>query len=103
MYDIITISETHLHKGVGNDLFDFRGYHEILRKDRGGNGGGIAMYIKENISYKRVYNYEKPNLEAMWVSINSIQGKILICCCYQQPDKREFREELVDYTLNGVI
>jgi hypothetical protein len=46
VYDIITISETHLHQGVGNDLFELKGYHEILRKDRGGNGGGIAMYKK---------------------------------------------------------
>ena len=74
VYDIITISETHLHQGIGNDLFDLKGFQEILRKDMGGNCGGIAMYINENISHKHVYYYEKPNLEAMWVSINSIQG-----------------------------
>jgi len=52
VYDIITMSETHLHQGVGNDLFERNGYHEILRKDRDGNGGSIAIFIKENISYK---------------------------------------------------
>jgi hypothetical protein len=35
IYDIITISETHLHQGVGNDLFELKGYHDIMRKDRG--------------------------------------------------------------------
>ena len=29
-----TVSETHLHQGIGNDLFDIKGYHDILRKDR---------------------------------------------------------------------
>jgi hypothetical protein len=93
VYDIITISETHLHQGVGNDLFELKGYHDILRKDRNGNGGGVALFIKENISFKRVYKYEKDNLEAIWVSLNSIQGKILICCCYRPPDRRVFWDD----------
>ena len=49
IYDVITISETHLHQGVGNDLFQIKGYHDIIRRDRGANGGGVAIFIKENI------------------------------------------------------
>ena len=93
VYDIITISETHLHQGVGNDLFELKGYHDILRKDRADGYGGIAMYVKENIIFTRIYKYEKPNLEAMWVSLNTIQGKILVCCCYRPPDRRDFWDE----------
>jgi hypothetical protein len=50
VYDIITISQTHLHAGVPNNVFDLKGYHDILRKDRGARGGGVAIYIKEEIS-----------------------------------------------------
>ena len=53
LYDIITISESHLHQGIGNDVLTISGFHEILRKDRDGNGGGVAMYIRDNIAYKR--------------------------------------------------
>ena len=49
VYDIITLSETHLHAGLPNDLFNIAGYHDIIRKDRDGHGGGVAVFIKENI------------------------------------------------------
>ena len=31
-----------------------------------------------------------PDVEAMWISVNSIHGKILVCCCYRPPDQKEF-------------
>ena len=37
VYDIITVTETHLHQGIGNDLFHIKSYHKILRKDKDGN------------------------------------------------------------------
>jgi hypothetical protein len=90
LYDIITISETHLHPGVPNDTFELKGYHDIIRKDRAGRGGGVAIYVKENICYKRIYLYEKPSLEALWIQINTVQGKVLICSCYRPPDNNNF-------------
>jgi len=90
IYDIITLSETFLHQGVDNSLFAIQGYHEIIRKDRDGHGGGVAIYIKENISFKRLHEFEVQGLEAIFVSINSIEGKLLVCCCYRPPDKNEF-------------
>ena len=65
----------------------------VMQPNANLNCEGIAMYIKENMSYKCMHNYEKFNIEAMWVSIISVQSKILICCCYQPPDKREFGDE----------
>ena len=90
LYDIITISETHLHAGVPNDLFKIQGFHDIIRKDRGSEGGGVAMFIRDSIGYKRVYKYEKPDIEAIWVQINTIEGKVLVCSCYRPPDKGSF-------------
>ena len=90
VYDIITISETHLHPGVNNNVFKLEGYHDIIRRDRDGHGGGVAIYIKDIITYKRIFKYETPDLEALWIEINTIEGKILICCCYRPPDNAEF-------------
>ena len=49
LYDIITISESHLHQGIGNDVFTIPGFYEILRKDRDGNGGVEWRCISEII------------------------------------------------------
>ena len=77
-YDIITISETHLHVGVSGDLFKLNGFHDIIRKDRDGHGGGVAVYIRDTISYKRIFEYEDRNLEAIWIQINTIQGTYVL-------------------------
>ena len=57
LYDIITISDMHLHPGVPNDTFELKGYQDIIWKDRDGRGGGAAIYVKENIFYKSVFKY----------------------------------------------
>ena len=93
LYDIITISESHLHQGIGNDVFTIPGFHEILRKDRDGNGGGVAMYIRDNIAYKRHYEFESAVVEALWVSVQTIQGKVLLCCCYRPPNRTDFWDD----------
>ena len=67
VYDIITLSETHLHAGIPDDVFELKGYHNIIRKDHLTNGGGVGIYVKENICYRRIYKYERPNLEAVWL------------------------------------
>ena len=89
-YDIITLSETFLHQGLGNDIFAINGFHDILRKDRDGHGGGVAIYIKDSIAYKRLYEYEVDGIEAIWVSVQTSEGKILICNVYRPPDNNEF-------------
>jgi hypothetical protein len=82
VYDIITLSETHLHAGISDDVFKLKGYQDIIRKDRPTKGGGVAIYLKENISYRRIFKYERNSLEAIWLQINTIEGKVLVCCCY---------------------
>ena len=87
LFDVITLSETHLHPNVTSDAMKLPGFHEILRKDRVGQGGGVAIYVKENLAYKRMFNYERVDMEAIWIQLNTIEGKILVCSAYRPPDK----------------
>ena len=90
VFDIITVSETHLHQGVSDDLFELQGFHNIIRKDRNGHGGGVGIFIKQNIFYKRLFKYENDKIEAIWVQLNTIEGQVLLCCCYRLPTNSEF-------------
>lgn len=106
VYDIITISETHLHVGVPNSLFEMQGFHEIIRGDRKEGAGGVAIFIRNTIQFKRLYQYENQNLEAIWLQINSIDGKVLFCCCYRPPDYANFWTEfdtVIDIVKGDVI
>ncbi len=96
LYDIITLSETHLHAGIPNNVFSLQNFHEIIRKDRSDGWGGVAMYIRDNIIYKRMHKYERQNIEALWMQFNTIEGKILLCCCYRPPNRANFWTDLTD-------
>ena len=93
LYDIITLSETHLHQGIEDDLFEIEGFHDIIRNDRNVHGGGVAIYVKSNIVFKRHFEFESPSIEAIWISVQTQQGKITICCCYRPPNKTDFWDE----------
>ena len=91
IYDVITISETLLkpHSKVNLRL---SGFYDIMRRDRPDFGGGVAIYVKECISYKRLYEAECKNIEVMWLQLNTIEGKILLCNAYRPPDYGGFWE-----------
>ena len=40
--------------------------------------------------YKRLLDYEHNNLEMIWIELNTIEGKILICYLYRAPWDNEF-------------
>ena len=55
---ILVISDTKLDKNfpVGQFLID--GYNVLFRFDRNGNGGGILLYIREDIPLKLLSIYQ---------------------------------------------
>ena len=71
----------------------FQLIHEILRKDRDCNGGGVVMFIRDNIAYKSHNEFESALVEALWVSVLTIQGKVLLCCCHRPPNRTDFWDE----------
>ena len=69
-YDIITMSETFLGPHSTADL-TLPGYHAILRRDRPTFGGGVAIYIRENIIFKQLHEFSSESLENMWIQVNT--------------------------------
>lgn len=60
--DISTLSETHLSKNLNNQLFNIEGYTFINRSRENGSGGGVVMYLKKSIIWKRRQDLEKSNI-----------------------------------------
>jgi hypothetical protein len=53
--DVLILSESKLDQTIPNNLITIPGYHEPLRHDRpinGRHGGGVLMYIAENLVYQ---------------------------------------------------
>ena len=65
------------------------GYQKPIRKDRLEGGGGIIVYIKEGVVFKRRSDLELNELECIWLEIcpkNS--NSFLICFMYRHPNAR---------------
>ena len=67
--NILGVCETFLTEEIDNSLLHIEGYN-FERKDRGvGLGGGILIYISNQIQYKRRYDIEKDEIETIWIEV----------------------------------
>ena len=89
-YDIITLSETFLSATNIIDL-QIPGY-SFIRRDRPAFGGGLLIYIRNNISFKRIKLFELVTLENIWIEVSTNDGKLLICNIYRPPSFNDFWE-----------
>ena len=82
-YDIILLVETWLND---TDNFNLKGF-TVVRFDRlYGGGGGLAICIKNSISYvKTSLNFNSISLETGSITVDSPLGEILISVCYRSP------------------
>ena len=83
--DILMISETKLDESFPDGQFTVKGYSKPFRLDRNKNGGGIMLYVREDIP-ARLISVEKSPIEAIFIEINLRNRKWLFCCSYN-PNK----------------
>ena len=79
--DILLICETKLDSSsFPRAQFHIHGFGEPYRFDRNGKGGGILLYIRDDIPSKLTES--KMTIEGLFVEINLRKKKWLLCCSY---------------------
>ena len=94
--DILMISETKLDSSFPTGQFLINGYSEPFRIDRNSQGGGIMLYVREDIPSKLV-GVETSPTEGFYVEINLRKKKWLLCCSYN-PNKNNIQFHLENLT-----
>jgi len=51
--DVVCVTETWLHADIPDSLLCCKGYN-VIRCDRNGRGGGVAMFVRNNIKFSPV-------------------------------------------------
>jgi hypothetical protein len=64
----LTLSETWLSKSILNSEIAIPGY-TLFRLDRGKNGGGVAVYAREELSFVRRDDLELEGVEGLWLKL----------------------------------
>ena len=77
--DIFTISETWLDKNVDSSEIAVSGYN-LLRVDRNRHGGGVALYIKNHITFNLREDLTHDDTESIWIEVRlPNQPPVLVC------------------------
>ena len=77
--DVLIISETKIDESFPLSQFSMDGFCTPFRLDRNSEGGGILIYINNNIPCKQLRNHDLPtDIEGMFIEINLRKKKWLI-------------------------
>ena len=82
--EIFGVIETLLQNTTPTSLVDIRGY-TFERNDRSSKGGGVGVYIKENIEYIHRNDLNDENVEAVWIKILQNNSKSCILGVLYRP------------------
>ena len=77
--DVLAISETKLDDSIPAGQFKIPNYASLFRLDQNQNGGGILVFVREDIPVKFLSSEEKP-IAAFFFELNLDKKKWLVCC-----------------------
>ena len=96
--DILMISETKLDESFPPVQFLLDGYCDPFRFDRDGNGGGILLYIRDDIPSKLLS--KNKNIEGFFVELNLRNKKKWLLSCSYNPKKATISSHLAELSRN---
>ena len=79
--DILMVSETKLDNSFPVGQFVIDGYGPPIRLNRDIHGGGLMLFVRDDIPCKLLSLENKP-MEGFYVKINLRKTKWLLCCSY---------------------
>ena len=85
--DILILTESKLDNTIPSSLITLPGYHEPLRRDRNRNGGGVLVYIAENLIFNQKEHLQSENFEHIWVDVQIRNVRLAINALYRPPNE----------------
>ena len=79
------ISEVKLNESFTKGQFLIKGFRGPYRLDRNPKGGGIILFVREDIPSKLLF-IQKKSIEALYIEVNLRKIRWLLCCSYN-PNK----------------
>ena len=85
--DILAFTETRLDPTIDTDDLILQSYYRPERKDRNSDThGGVMLYVKEGLHYKRRDDLELQNIENIWIELANSQKRTLLRLFYRPPN-----------------
>ena len=103
--DLLVVTETKLDESFPSTQFSIDGFSKPVRLDRTSQGGGIIIFIRENISHKMLEKISSDtDDESIFMVITLRNSKWLLIACYNPEKSRIYNYiQNVETTLNKLI
>ena len=99
----MTLSETHIAT-VNFELFQIQGFKFVHKNRIAGEGGGVAMYLSDDLKWKRRTDLETDEIECIWVEVDIFKSKsFLVGCIYRPPDSSSYLRKDFNKNLNEML
>ena len=85
--DILVIEETKLDDTFPENQFFIEGFQSPFRRDRNRHGGGIMIFIRDNIHAKLLNTNLPDNIESLFIELNFKNAKWLLMGSYRPPSQ----------------
>ena len=88
--DALMVAETKIENSFPKGQFVIQGYSEPFRLDRDSNGGGLLVYIKEDIPSKQLKSFKfQDDIECIGFEINLRKKKWAFFSIYRPPTQSQ--------------
>ena len=83
MPGVVAVTETWLNDDVENSVLPMNGEYTIFRKDRENIGGGVALFVRNDISCHPLKSPCSEHFEALFVKLVTKLSTIVVAVCYK--------------------
>ena len=102
--DLFLISETKIDSSFPDAQFSYEGYSKPHRKDRSLGGGGLLVYVNDNIPFLKLNEHSLPaDIEIMRVELNLKKQKWIVIGIYRPPPPPKMNEKYFLDHLSRVV
>lgn len=101
--DLFAVSESWLSADIPSENVSIP-YYTLFRADRSGRGGGVALYVRKNLSCKVIYAEITDYVEHLWVSTKLGGLTVLFGVVYRPPKSNVLKAlEVLDNCMSVVL
>lgn len=103
--DVVALSETWIYDSE-TEFMNLPDYNSVFKCRENNRGGGLAVYVKNNISFKEIHHQRLNRIsetEVLTIEIQNADPKIKITTIYKPPqaDNNEFLQSLENLLVSG--
>ena len=85
-FDLLAFNETRLHPSISDKEVNLFGY-DIIRKDRCRKGGGVCIFLRNSVNYRKRNELIPDDLEGVCLEIiNPYSKPFIVATVYRPPD-----------------